>query len=428
MAVDYAAITRACGGALYLMVGLFLVLRPPRSKALVLWGAGYALTGALLIYNNWLHIVAPGQSLTTSALVVLALGDVARAAVLLALAGLIWGGLPKHSRLASATVALAGIAVLIAWAFVLGPLPEAGVLEQVLSLVQFHAPSFLAVFAGFLWITLLEALRTRTMVQARTWLLAAFPLVGGLIAAEFAWSVDLLFPDLVVFASELPARAWLHAMLVIGPGVSLGWCFVLLGGPHGRLVRNLMLGWFAWVVVWLLYATTAPDFGGLLGTLPGPVRVLALSTVAYAILAGHFLPTPLRRPTARRGALAGVALASLIVAAQVAQNFLGDEYGTFVGGGVAGVVLVAAFPLQRRLERAAAARGRGDEVAEESFRRAAALAMRDHVLSRQEELDLLDLAFRLRIPPGRAAALIDGERAGAKAAVPRPTGGARSQA
>ncbi|MFA5943042.1 MAG: hypothetical protein WC876_01090 [Candidatus Thermoplasmatota archaeon] len=410
MDIEYAAIVRASVGVLYALLGLFLIVRAPRSKTMAVWGAVYFITGSMRIHGNLLVILSDKTLLSTLDILISVLFDLVLLALLVALLVFAARPLPRTSVRAVRAVFLSGFAIALAYViFDSGPFREIPVRQM--ALIANKAVDTSVVFAaGALWIAILEGLRRQSMPKAKSWLLAAFPIVGTIVGGNVASQMDWLFPEFVVFITDLPPIAALDALTAVVALVPLAWCYALLGGPNGRFVCNLLLGIFVWIAFSLAYVRTAPEFDGFFGTAPGILRVIALATIGYAIVARDFLPTALRLPTARRGTLAGVALASLIITAQIAQNFLGAKYGIYVGGLVAGGVLVAAFPLQRRLERVAGSRNRNEADSERSFVQAARIALRDRVLTTQEGLDLLDLAFQLGIPPRRATALIDQER------------------
>lgn len=422
MAIDHAAVIRAGSSVLYLLVGLFLMLRTPRSKAMALWGGLYALVGGLRIYNNLVFVVRPEGSLALDAIA--QVGDLLVAGCAFGLVTLTARHLPRRFLAWTGGIVGIGLVAIVGRTILAAPSTSGA------DAVDFSAIGLLplgaqitfdvsALAAGLLWVTILDGLRRATLTHGRAWALAAFPIVANVVASAWGNSWTFVVSDFALDGMPLTVAA-LDILVAALFTLPFAWCFALFGGPHGRLARNLLLGLFAWTAALQAYALTAPDFDGVLGMLPGVLRVLSLVTVGYAILAGGFLPTPLRHPTAYRGTLAGVALASLIVTAQIAQNFLGAKYGVYFGGLVAGVVLVAAFPLQQRLERLAGRKGR--EGKEESFRRAARIALGDRVLTPQETLDLLDLAYRLGINPRRAADLLEEERTHGK----QPADGAAS--
>lgn len=143
----------------------------------------------------------------------------------------------------------------------------------------------------------------------------------------------------------------------------------------------------------------------------GIARLVGWLGLAYAITKLNLLDIPLPHVAIRRGVPSAVALALLFIVAQIAQNFFAAEYGLLLGSIVAGYFLFAATPIQRAIERAG--RPRGDVAPaqnvvanEDAFRRALRVALRDKVLTREEEIDLHHLAAQLGIPAGRAHELL----------------------
>jgi hypothetical protein len=139
----------------------------------------------------------------------------------------------------------------------------------------------------------------------------------------------------------------------------------------------------------------------------GVVRTLEFAVLAWALLRDEEYGLRLRPKMARRGTLAATALASLFIVAQVAQNFLAAQYGLLMGGVVAGAFLFAANPLQRAIEgrNVAAHAPAADDRAEAVYRDALRIALKDRVVTREEELHLAELGERLGLPARRALEL-----------------------
>ena len=108
----------------------------------------------------------------------------------------------------------------------------------------------------------------------------------------------------------------------------------------------------------------------------------------------------------RRAALLTGFLVVLLIVAETAQNFLA-QYGLVMGGLVAGALLVAARPIERALEGRREARApQPDAAKEDAFREAVRMALRDRVITREEELHLHRVAQHMGIPTGRAHELL----------------------
>jgi hypothetical protein len=183
----------------------------------------------------------------------------------------------------------------------------------------------------------------------------------------------------------------------------------------GRPARNAALAITGLLLVGVVIQAIAPRPSLLESTAIGIERTLFAFLIAYGILRLGFLGYEPQRRTAKRGTIAMGAVALVLIVAQVAQNFLAAQYGLLMGGVVAGAFLFAAQPLQRAIERMGAGdrapaptvAPRGQAAAEESYLLALRLALRDRVLSRDEERGLVVLAHDLGIPPRRAHELQD---------------------
>lgn len=177
-------------------------------------------------------------------------------------------------------------------------------------------------------------------------------------------------------------------------------------------------------VAWLLLACELAGMvdQGLGGTYVTPwvgvARSIGAVMIAVAVFREAALGFELGLPTIRRGTTATVVLAGFFIVAQIAQNFLSDEYGLVMGGVVAGALLFAANPIQRAIERdwadraqattsAAFPMARGAPAAataskEEAYRNALRIALRDRVLTEDEEVQLAHLSDELGLTHRRA--------------------------
>lgn len=136
--------------------------------------------------------------------------------------------------------------------------------------------------------------------------------------------------------------------------------------------------------------------------------------VAYALVKHQMFDIDLKiKWTIRSGTVAGAFVAVFLVAAQLAQNFFGQAYGWALGGVTAGLLLFALGPIQRAAERVANAamphvqnteeyrRGRKADC----YKSAVAMALKDRVVTREEERTLALLADELGISSSRALEL-----------------------
>lgn len=193
------------------------------------------------------------------------------------------------------------------------------------------------------------------------------------------------------------------------------WLLVAARGGPSRLARNTALaiaaaGLLGAGVTALVGSEGASQLG-----VPGALRTACWAILATAILRHGLAGRELPRLAVARGPLAAAALASLFIVAQIAQQFFAAEYGLLMGGLVAGALLFAANPIQRAVERLAdhaptslrPAAPHAHAEREDAYRQAVRLALRDRVLTRQEERHLLRLAYHLGVPTPRAMEIHD---------------------
>ena len=187
------------------------------------------------------------------------------------------------------------------------------------------------------------------------------------------------------------------------------WLFVTRG-PHSHLARNVILLSGTFYLGSLGLAMT--DSAGLAYPL---FRILGALVLAYAVLRGQIEGLDLKvRFAISKSTVAAVFIAVFFIASEAAQQFFGDRTGsTYFGIAIAGTLVFAMAPIQRVAEKLAAravpvavdARGETLAVAnrqEDNYRRAVRLALRDRLLTREEEAHLFHVAEGLGIPAGRA--------------------------
>ena len=219
-----------------------------------------------------------------------------------------------------------------------------------------------------------------------------------------------------------------YAVLVAG-----AWLWAGQQAGHPRTARAV-----AWTVL-------AAAFLGLLDSVPGAgyasgigtngiARIVAVALLSYAIVRHHVLGLDVKvRFAIKTSTIAAVFLAVLFIVANIAQNYLGGQYGVVVGGAAAGLLFFAMAPIQRAAERLAekavpvagvttlaavtpvpkGLSGTPDARGEGSYRNAVQRALRDGRMSREEETYLVQLAHDLGITGPRAhAILVEAEREG----------------
>jgi hypothetical protein len=320
----------------------------------------------------------------------------------------------------------------------------------------------LVAIAGWIVVGALYLLRGGLAADTAARDLRALGVPSGLAQALDVLALVLDVPTLVAIAASVrvatmpagaSARLRYHAAIALGFGLfpcyitSLGLAFPQ-SGTLDR-VNALSLAYLsgglaaAWLVaagrqrsraaVWTGNAFLVSGLAGLVVPLAtgmriqgiaadpgrGVVRSIEFAVLAWAFLSDAELGARLLSTTARRGTLAAVALAALFIVAQVAQNYFAAQYGLLLGGIVAGAFLFAASPLQRVAERyaigssparmrvpVASASREGDPArAEEVYRDALRIALRNRTVTREEELHLAELGERLGLPARRALEL-----------------------
>ncbi|MBI4394019.1 MAG: hypothetical protein HY556_09530 [Euryarchaeota archaeon] len=136
--------------------------------------------------------------------------------------------------------------------------------------------------------------------------------------------------------------------------------------------------------------------------------------VGYALLKHQLFDIDVRAKwTIKRGTLAAMFLAVFFVVAQLAQNFLSDEYGLVVGGVAAGLMLFALSPLQRVAEDVANAAMPGVKSFNEmshperlaAYLRSAKIAWADGAIDRSERAMLDGLRETLGLSTDEATRL-----------------------
>lgn len=194
--------------------------------------------------------------------------------------------------------------------------------------------------------------------------------------------------------------------------VTLLWALAVRG-EHARLARSVALGTSAILGVGVL-------IGAVDSALVFPIgRVLGAGLLAYAILRGEIDGLDVKvRFALSKSTIAAAFVAAFFLASEGAQLVLGRE-NPYLGLIGAGALVFAMAPIQRAAERlaekavpstavacAVAIRGEAPDR-ERSYRQAVELALRDRLLSRDEERRLMQLAHHLGIPPARAAEIHD---------------------
>lgn len=395
------ALIRSGAALLGIVLGGFVLAAQPRGRftrlfglILVLDGVGYSMFTLAGGYNEFPHkeLVVPFHLVFVTVVFV-------AAGLLLAAFWPDVRRLPTHRvRFVSALVAAAPLALLTPLALVLeGPPPledygsELGVVLGIADSIGYGF--YLAVLTFVGTALLARVRRDRADPRAR-----AVLLVAGYAVANAVIQVGNYIAE--------AAEGGYPVVLVV---ILLGASAAVAQLPSAFLGLGSVGGWSRWVPIVLLLAclATAPieawgeiDAAGDSG-FGGIVSLAGLLGIGYAIFRLDLLGVKVPRP--RAGLLAAVGLAALFATAQVAQNFLSDGLGLLWGGVVAGVVVFAAGPLQRRMERTTQAPA-ADVAAK--YRRLVETAWTDGKLGANERLLLAESRRQLGLD-AEAAAIID---------------------
>jgi hypothetical protein len=415
---SFGALIRSGVGILSVVLGSFVLAAKPRLRPnmllgvfLVLDGLTYAIYALAGGFSDFPHkeLVVPSHVVTTVVQFTLAGLLLAYAVSLLRRAG------------ASGPTWAFAITVFLLWAtgnpvvfFLFDMRPPVELFGspegQVAGMWDYTSFGFYMGGVAFACVALLASLRHDPDHPAAR---ARLLLAGNWLAAMLTAMVVV-----VLAAASDPSFAgpFARILAVVGAALVLGVALGLLRLPRVGPwkgwwpVSVLLAGLAVAVVEMLLVAGDAPSDGGF----GGVVALIGVAGVAYAVFRLDLLGVPVPRP--RAGVLASIALATLFITAQVAQNFLSDELGLLTGGIVAGAAVFAAYPLQKAAEKAMEKRasgpdGRRPSTGEAAYRTALGLALRDRRLSSEEELELARLADQLGVGAVRALE-IRGEVAG----------------
>lgn len=232
----------------------------------------------------------------------------------------------------------------------------------------------------------------------------------------------LLFPGFWGGSTLLEPYIGFRASALAGLGCALAACAIwlrnssLAASAGARNVGLLALAApLAGMVAFVLTGSfAAVDQTGAYGL----TRALMVLLLAYAILRHQLLGLDIRvRWTIKQSTLAAIFVTVFFVGSEAAKEFVGGAANSaIVGIAAAGLMVFALNPLQRAAEgianaavplpAVAAPAPQALERRVEVYRDSVRLAMRDHVLSREEQVKLARLADELGINAGRAVELM----------------------
>lgn len=396
---------RASGPALFALLGLSIAALSRGRVERAAIGVYFAGLGLSLVLSN-LAIAGGGGPLFYAALGCAMSGS---------LAALAWGALLAR-RVARTRI---GLVAILALGIVYAALSSAFVPALVDGNALFRTFTGSTRDAFLAYANVIGIMEAGILVLPLAWALQAWATreddreaaglsAGLLVFAGFGAGMDFLSGTNAVFFVQGPS-----AVIAI-VAASFTW-LALAARTQSRRARNVALAGLAALLAGMLrHATSGDAVLDPIGA-PGIARLVGWAIIATTVAHAGWLDV--RFLSRHRAGLAFAALAALFIVAQVAQNFLSAEYGLLTGGVVAGAFLFAASPIQRAFE----ARRDGRSVArdmptretaahhsadEDVYRNALRVALRDKVLTRDEEVHLHRLAVRLDIPGDRAHELL----------------------
>lgn len=396
------SIINAASGAAFVIVGAFCVAQSRQSRRALLLGVtamalGIGLVGSNLILSDGLAIVYIGLDFVTACGAVLLAAEFAR--------GL--GAGPRRLLFALAVVlAVAYISVLSADLMQTDFTGSQSLMYWLSAFLS--APALALALLGAACALRFPTLPREAAGERRA--LAYLTLAFGLFA--FVWlgvdgARDWNGMGIVFAAACCTIPVWLAGTKGMDSHLARNVLLALAGaGVAGLLVRPLIDVTDAQG----LPGGVSEDYG-----LPGVARFAGVVFLVLAIVRHDLLRVPLPRLLIKRGPLAAAALGTLFIVAQIMQNFLSAEYGLLMGRVIAGMVLLAASPLQKVFEslgdggspkgEAAVRRPRAGRKQEEAYRGAVRLAWKDRHFDPSEELALAVVADGMGLSAARATAI-----------------------
>lgn len=402
MAFDPSGLTaglfiRLGGAFLLILLGGLMALVRPRRVANLAPGSAILLLGLAIVAFNVERFLFEGDVHPTYSNRVI--GPTLYLAAAVAMVWAAWAApAPREfwKRGARGPLsALLGVAVLVPILLALDPGQAVANLARPFVVLTESTIRWVGIAAAAVSVVAGERLRAG---DERTWaILAPLMALQATIVGNFGSNL--------MRATEVGASgASVLAMGLYGATVAFGviWLLRAANGPAGRASLTVCLGLLGAMTVSLV---SQPQVSGLSQEVsdmfPGMCRLAAGGILAYAIFAKGILEVPLSSLTRKLAVPASIFVLVLFAAAQLLQDIIGGGTGLAVGGVVALVSIVAGPRLDPLLRH-----GKRRAKAEESYRGALRLAMRDRKLTRDEEVDLHRLAEELGIGAGRAHELM----------------------
>lgn len=249
---------------------------------------------------------------------------------------------------------------------------------------------------------------------------SAYAVMAAALAVPAAFSSAIGFGFFVRHnGAGVAAPDLLDGAALLAPSLLLAvlWLGAALRAPaHAATARNVALVTLGALLAGAVAARFAAANGDHWGF--GATRTAGVVILAYAIVRHQLLGIDVKlRWTISRGTIGASFVAVFFVVSEGAQALLGASQGPVVGVLAAGALVFALAPLQRVAERIAHAAvpvaGGAPSDAESAYRAAVRIALRDGVLTQEEERALLRLAEHAGISATRALAIHEEmERAG----------------
>ena len=395
----------AAGGLVIAFLGLWVLTLRPRTRPTLALGAFCVFFGAVFLVQNLISPTASsaiGFLLFTFVLVPFAVASV------FALASVSPGPLGSSERGAFWGVVAGVVALALVWSATTHALLLPGGLAQsatglLAQVTDFGFALLLVALVGAVPLMAVRAARAHGPVARRQAILLASALVlwPGFTVGAFLVGTG-------GFTSGAVGPVWLpFALLAVLFASGLLFLAQTTQPTERRAARNAALLCFAMPLVGVVSVPLWGAAGGF-----GATRIATVLLLVYAIVRHHLLGIDAKvRFAIKTSTIAAVFLAVLFIVANIAQNFLGGQYGVVVGGAAAGLLFFAMAPIQRAAERLAEkavpttsnaiSKTRGSR-AEESYRAMLRRHLRDGVVTRDEERSLAHLAGELRTDAGRA--------------------------
>ena len=337
------AIIRMGSGLVYAVLGVYVLLVKPRRTANMWLGVLLLSFGLVFVVNN---LTATDAQLLRPAFVVGTLLALISIIACLALLRLQAAQLPPDGQRSVRFTLIAGAVLAVVAAIILyGARAEYAAFQRItpdaadyLYVVAVAGFGLIVAFAGF-GVGAIETIRAKPYEG----------IGGGSLAAVYPWvafiGINAMVP--VGFAmrmgSQFLVAAVVATLIVLAP---IAAALRATRPVAGRLARNFLSALYAIMAIAVI-GMAFPRIGQ-----PGILRIIAVAPLAYAVFQTDLLGADLQKVRIPAAALGWIALAVLFMVAQIEQAFLVSATNSlWFGSAAAGLVLLAAYPVQRMVER-----------------------------------------------------------------------------